>query len=648
MHSIHQFALAVCFFFVLAQNSALASQQRIIFNEIAWMGTTESVHDEWIELHNPTTSEINLTGWRLDAQDGSPAITLSGTIPGGGYFLLERNDNNTVPHISADQLYSGALMNSGEVLLLKNAAGVIVDRVNGWAAGSNRAKATMERISSSGTVQWNTATWQYDVGLGTPRAINSQSLPNSGDTLQQLNQVFNGPGSINVYFNKSAVRSFATANNIANYHVNLEERLLIRIRQAQTSIDMATYEINLPDIISALIHKAADGVSVRIIADAKHPADPEHSARYQTMRLHLEKLVRGFDKQIGTSDDIMVFSDSPIFAVEDVSARQALGLPETPTGLNNTNLTIGNSSVSGFLLIKGETKSNGHYYSPGEQMHNKFVIIDNRWVWTGSWNFTITGLYGSETNRQSGTLGGNSQHAIEINHTKLADAFTTEFNEMWGSNNRQPNPATANFHSRKKDNTPHRFTIAGRDVELYFSPGDDAIGHLTSLVKNNANHSVYFTIFAWSDQALVDALKVKWEGSNADQQGTLTDFSIKGVFDASFWNNWWSVSVDMTGRTATQTSTNNPNTRWANPAPVLKANEARKLHSKTLLIDVCTESDPTVVVGSTNWSNNGNKINDENLLIVHDAAIANQFLQEFYARYQTAGGSLPSQMQCSN
>jgi len=104
----------------------------------------------------------------------------------------------------------------------------------------------------------------------------------------------------------------------------------------------------------------------------------------------------------------------------------------------------------------------------------------------------------------------------------------------------------------------------------------------------------------------------------------------------------------MTGRTATQTSTNNPNTRWANPAPVLKANEARKLHSKTLLIDVCTESDPTVVVGSTNWSNNGNKINDENLLIVHDAAIANQFLQEFYARYRTAGGSLPSQMQCSN
>ncbi|MGB6407104.1 MAG: phospholipase D-like domain-containing protein, partial [Planococcus donghaensis] len=58
----------------------------------------------------------------------------------------------------------------------------------------------------------------------------------------------------------------------------------------------------------------------------------------------------------------------------------------------------------------------------------------------------------------------------------------------------------------------------------------------------------------------------------------------------------------------------------------------------TMLIDADTNSDPTVIVGSTNWSNNGNNINDENMLFIHDAAVTNQFVQEFNVRYTKAGG----------
>jgi phosphatidylserine/phosphatidylglycerophosphate/cardiolipin synthase-like enzyme len=94
----------------------------------------------------------------------------------------------------------------------------------------------------------------------------------------------------------------------------------------------------------------------------------------------------------------------------------------------------------------------------------------------------------------------------------------------------------------------------------------------------------------------------------------------------------------MLGEIASQVSTNNPNTRWANPAPVMESGEVRKLHSKTMIVDGDTASDPTVIVGSTNWSNNGNNVNDENMLIIHDTAITNQFVQEFYARYKQAGG----------
>ena len=159
-----------------------------------------------------------------------------------------------------------------------------------------------------------------------------------------------------------------------------------------------------------------------------------------------------------------------------------------------------------------------------------------------------------------------------------------------------PNPLQANFHSRKTNNTPREFTVGGVQVDLYFFPGDDALGHITEYVRSHADHSAYFTFYAWSDQGLVDTLKVKWEGSAIDNEGTLTGFDIRGVLDSNFWINWLSASVDMTGTQASRESTGNPNTRWAKPAPVFFDAEDRKLHSRTMIIDVCTDSDPTVIV----------------------------------------------------
>ncbi len=46
-----------------------------------------------------------------------------------------------------------------------------------------------------------------------------------------------------------------------------------------------------------------------------------------------------------------------------------------------------------------------------------------------------------------------------------------------------------------------------------------------------------------------------------------------------------------------------------------------------------------VVTGSYNWSWSAEHTNDENLMIVHDARLANHYLQEFMARYRQAGGT---------
>ena len=128
------------------------SPRDVVISEIAWMGTTTSSDDEWIEPYsNNTGSDIDLTNWTLSATDGTPSITLAGTIPAGGYYLLERTDDTTVPGVAADQTYSGGLHNDGEQLFLRDASSTLIDEVDctgGWYAGHNDAKVPMVRVNT--------------------------------------------------------------------------------------------------------------------------------------------------------------------------------------------------------------------------------------------------------------------------------------------------------------------------------------------------------------------------------------------------------------------------------------------------------------------------------------------------------------------
>ncbi len=444
------------------------------------------------------------------------------------------------------------------------------------------------------------------------------------------------PSEINVYFNKDADTSYAFPNNKANFNVNFEDKLIQRINNASSTIDMMAYEINLPRLINSLIFRAGEGIQIRFIIDAKSyeeefDDDTTSVERYTLMRLYLEQMSRGMDNIPGTDDDIMLLSDSPILAVADSTLRKKFNLPSLPVDYKEVSLKIGNKETQGYLLVDAELKDprscSNCYYSPGYQMHNKFAIIDSQWVFTGSWNFTVTGLYGSVEEMESGELNGNQNHIIEIRNRDLAHIYLKEFNEMWGGSQFQPNPRSAKFNTRKKDNTQHLLYIDGRKIEVYFAPSDNVLEKIVNVVEREADRSVYFTIFAFSYQPLVDVLKVKWEGSTEDLVGERTNFDIKGIFDASFWNQWWSASINMTGRTPSRTSALHPMRRWKHPATVYRDREKRKLHAKTMIID-----EEIVIVGSANWSENADKKNDENTLIIYDRMIANQFMQEFRRR----------------
>jgi len=129
-----------------------ASSPDVGINEVAWMGTSSSTsEDEWIELRNNTDQDVDLSGWTLRSNDGSPSIPLAGVLEAGGFYLLERSDDTTVNDIAADQIYTGGLVDSGETLALRDPTGRVVDTANAsggpWPAGVAASRSTMERVN---------------------------------------------------------------------------------------------------------------------------------------------------------------------------------------------------------------------------------------------------------------------------------------------------------------------------------------------------------------------------------------------------------------------------------------------------------------------------------------------------------------------
>lgn len=152
---------------------APVARAEVLVTEVAWMGTAASANDEWIELHNDGSGDVNLSGWTLSAADGTPSINLSGTLGAGEYGLLERTDDTSYPAISALMIFTGALGNEGESLTLKN-GGTTVQTLNfsgGWPAGD---------VTSKDTMQWTGSNW-----VTAPETAGSATTSSGGENEEE-------------------------------------------------------------------------------------------------------------------------------------------------------------------------------------------------------------------------------------------------------------------------------------------------------------------------------------------------------------------------------------------------------------------------------------------------------------------------------
>ena len=242
----------------------------------------------------------------------------------------------------------------------------------------------------------------------------------------------------------------------------------------------------------------------------------------------------------------------------------------------------------------------------GGYMHNKFFVVDGRggapesvWVWTGSWNPTFPGTF------------DDYQNAVEFQDAALAGAYLLEFEEMWGSGTETPAAAASRFGARKRDNTPHRFVIGGSSVECYFSPSDRTTAHIAAAI-GAAERSIAAGTMTLTRADLAATLVAQKSGGRKVRiiLDNNTDSGSQFGFLAG-------QGLDCRLKTG-----------------------AGLFHHKYMIADAENPSgNPVVVTGSHNWSNSAENSNNENTVIIHNPAVANQYLQEFAARYYQFGGA---------
>lgn len=406
---------------------------------------------------------------------------------------------------------------------------------------------------------------------------------------------------IQVFFNQSEANVYTDPyRQITRHGDNLEAEIVKTIEQANMSVDVAVQALNLPLVAQALIDSQKRGVSVRLILENQY-AQPWSQAIEQNRAtpIHLDQLA---DWQHLSDAN----QDGKVTALE--VARQDALLALQIAGVPQIDDTADGSKGSGL-------------------MHHKFLIADQRWVVTGSANFTLSGIHGDAAETSS---RGNANSLLKIDSPDLAKQMTAEFNIMWGDGPAgQPD---SQFGLDKPTRSVQEIVLDQGNMMLQFSPSSTrdpwptSVNGLIAKILSQANKRIDIALFVFSEQALANQLESQSDGG----------VSLRVLIDPSFIYRSYSEALDLRGETLLNKScqVEAENRPWKNSIDSVRSPQLQpgdKLHHKFAVID-----EKTVIVGSQNWSHAANTINDETLMVVHSPTVAAHFNREFERLYRTA------------
>jgi phosphatidylserine/phosphatidylglycerophosphate/cardiolipin synthase-like enzyme len=213
-------------------------------------------------------------------------------------------------------------------------------------------------------------------------------------------------------------------------------------------------------------------------------------------------------------------------------------------------------------------------------MHDKFVVIDGAVVWTGSMNFTRNDAY------------RNNNNFIEIRSAPLAQNYTHEFERMF---------VLKQFGPRAAVDTPNPVvTVGGAQIENYFAPRGGVAAHVDEALTG-AQRNIYFLAFSFTRRDFAQALL------NQSAAG----LDVRGVFESQ----QLAAGGDQVWIMLTSGGLGEGIRKDGNPY---------NMHDKVFIVD-----QSVVVTGSYNFSASAENSNDENVIIIHDPAIAAAYYAEW-------------------
>ncbi len=206
-------------------------------------------------------------------------------------------------------------------------------------------------------------------------------------------------------------------------------------------------------------------------------------------------------------------------------------------------------------------------------MHNKFCIIDDKIITTGSFNPTERGAY------------KNNNNFVVIKSKYLVKNYNNEFNEMWSGEFGKGDEVVYN------EIRFNNFTI-----KTLFCPEDDCEENVIKEL-DKANQSIKFMIFTFTSEKISDKLIEKFD------EGII----VEGVFEKFQNNKWCKYDKLFDAGLNVKFDSNSFN-----------------MHHKVFIID-----DSVVIFGSYNPTKAANERNDENIMIVDDDEVVELFLEEY-------------------
>lgn len=288
--------------------------------------------------------------------------------------------------------------------------------------------------------------------------------------------------------------------------------------------------------------------------------------------------------------------------------------------------------------LKNKLDLHDRMISPGALGHNKFLVICNaqgkpRWVWTGSQNWTRTGL------------------CTQANNSVLLDSFdlAAEYRAQWellkDAGNQTPNAL------RQSNSKPRDPKVGKRPVRLWFTPtiGLVDLNQASDLITGASDAILFLMFNPGPKDTLLNKILAKALADNpgkrlyihgAINQDPSTTATPVLLFDKA---NADKADFEVVLPAAIDEIT----TFWQQELKQLPGTFAM-VHSKVVLIDPFGKH-PVLLTGSHNLGPKASGTNDENLLIIRDApglaaayasnimAIYNQYRWRFRRHVQPPG-----------